>query len=287
MSYIRNFSPTQFNCFEYLPSVGNLGDTIILWKGSRFSGQKFFNNSFALCVEFKSLFSGATWSLVNIYAPCTQDGRQDFLHWFHDFDLDEDSDWLFVGDFNLIRKPVDRNKPGGNVQNMLDFNVVLNNLGLEEIPLSGNKFTWANGQINPLLERLDWFLASITWVTNYPGSAPRTLSRETSDHFLCVISVSTNIPQTKIFCFENYWLQHDDFMQVFMHGWNVPVAQEDKAKRIVAKFKNLRRVLRVWQANLSNLATVISNNKVVLMFMDTMEGFRDLTLEEWNFRNLV
>jgi hypothetical protein len=76
-------------------------------------------------------------------------------------------------------------------------------------------------------------------------------------------------------------------MQVFMHGWNVPVAQEDKAKRIVAKFKNLRRVLRVWQANLSNLATVISNNKVVLMFMDTMEGFRDLTLEEWNFRNLV
>jgi hypothetical protein len=72
-----------------------------------------------------------------------------------------------------------------------------------------------------------------------------------------------------------------------MHGWNVPVAQEDKAKRIVAKFKNLRRVLRVWQANLSNLATVISNNKVVLMFMDTMEGFRDLTLEEWNFRNLV
>jgi hypothetical protein len=192
-----------------------------------------------------------------------------------------------VGDFNLIRKPADRNKPGDNVQNMLDFNAAINNLGLEEIPLSGNKFTWTNGQINPLLERLDWFLASITWVTNYPGSAPRTLSRETSDHFLCVISVSTNIPQTKIFCFENYWLQHDDFMQVFMHGWNVPVAQEDKAKRIVAKFKNLRRVLRVWQANLSNLATVISNNKVVLMFMDTMEGFRDLTLEEWNFRNLV
>jgi hypothetical protein len=59
-----------------------------------------------------------------------------------------------------------------------------------------------------------------------------------------VISVSTDIPQTKIFHFENYWLQHDDFMQVFMYGWNVPVAQEDKAKRIVAKFKNLRRVLK-------------------------------------------
>jgi hypothetical protein len=27
-------------------------------------------------------------------------------------DMADDCDWLLVGDFNLVRKPTDRNKPG-------------------------------------------------------------------------------------------------------------------------------------------------------------------------------
>ena len=57
----------------------------------------------------------------------------------------------------------------------------------------------------------------------------------------------------------------------------------DKAKKIVAKFKNLRRVLRAWAKTLSNLASVIANNKSVLLFLDTMEESRDLSVQEWNF----
>jgi hypothetical protein len=56
----------------------------------------------------------------------------------------DDCDWLVVGDFNLIHHPSDRNKPGGNVQNMLQFNAAISNLRLEEIKLIGNKFTWTN-----------------------------------------------------------------------------------------------------------------------------------------------
>jgi hypothetical protein len=57
-----------------------------------------------------------------------------------------------VGDFNLIHIPSDRNKPGRNVQNMLDFNAAISSLRLEEIKLMGNKFTWTNMQFYPLLE---------------------------------------------------------------------------------------------------------------------------------------
>jgi hypothetical protein len=35
-----------------------------------------------------------------------------------------------VGDLNLIWSPDDRNKPGGNVNEMLLFNESINNLGL-------------------------------------------------------------------------------------------------------------------------------------------------------------
>jgi hypothetical protein len=91
-----------------------------------------FQNRFTLSIEFTSLISGSSWILTNIYAPCSMDGRADFLQWLNEVDMPDDMDWLLVGDFNLIRRMRDRNKPGGDVQNMLDFNAVISNLRLEE-----------------------------------------------------------------------------------------------------------------------------------------------------------
>jgi hypothetical protein len=99
-----------------------------------------------------------------------------------------------VGDFNLIRRPSDRNKSGGNVQEIIRFNKVISHLGLEELFLQGNWFTWSNKQASPLPERLDWLFASIPWITSYPVSTVTTLSRDMSDHHPYLISVNTNIP---------------------------------------------------------------------------------------------
>jgi hypothetical protein len=65
-----------------------------------------------------------------------------------------------MGDFNLIRRASDRNCPGGNSQDMLAFISAIGSLGVEELKLYGNKFTWTNKQQSPLLERLDWFFSS-------------------------------------------------------------------------------------------------------------------------------
>lgn len=81
----------------------------------------------------------------------------EFLNWLDGTEIPEDADWLIVGDFNLIRSFDDRNKPGGNVNEMLTFNAVISRLGLVDIPLKGRKFTWSNKQTNPLLEKLDCF----------------------------------------------------------------------------------------------------------------------------------
>jgi hypothetical protein len=47
----------------------------------------------------------------------------------------DDLDWLIMGDFNLIRRPSDRNKPGGNVRDMLSFNAPIHSLRPEELKL--------------------------------------------------------------------------------------------------------------------------------------------------------
>jgi endonuclease/exonuclease/phosphatase family metal-dependent hydrolase len=124
----------------------------------------------------------------------------------------DDVEWLVVGDFNLYRNPADRNRPEADIPEMLMFNEAISALGLIELPLKGQRFTWTNRQHPPLLERLDWFFTSANWTLSYPITSVSTLVMETSDHVPCLVSVSTAIPKGSIFRFENFWLQHDDFL---------------------------------------------------------------------------
>ena len=137
--YIRKFCPPAFDSFVFLPSVGASGGSLIVWKGRRFDGELVFQNAFAQSVEFTSLESNAVWYLTNIYAPCTPEGKIEFLEWFSNIDMPDDEDWIIVGDFNLIKKPEDRNKPRGNINEMFVFNEAISSLGLEEIPLHGRR----------------------------------------------------------------------------------------------------------------------------------------------------
>jgi exonuclease III len=156
-TYIKSFCPPTFDCFEYVASKGNTGGIITIWKSSRFSGHTLFKNHFSLKIELTSTFFGSKWILSNIYAPCTPEGRQDFRSWFNEIDMPIDQEWLLVGDFNMYIRQSDRNRNGGNIQNILDFNNAISNLRLKELKLFGNKYRWANKQKSPLLERLTGF----------------------------------------------------------------------------------------------------------------------------------
>lgn len=138
-----------------------------------------------------------------------------------------------------------------------------------------------------MLERLDWFFTSSSWTTQYPETFVSTLVMQTSDHWPRNITISTSIPKGKTFRFENYWLQQPSFLQTAQQGWQDPSNQSDKAKIITAKCKNLRKVLRTWQQNLSNLKKTLENVKTTLSLIEVFEEFRDLTLAEWNFKEML
>jgi hypothetical protein len=192
-----------------------------------------------------------------------------------------------LGDFNFIREPSDRNKPGGDVNDMLLFNEAISNLGLVELPLKGRKFTWSNMQQDPLLERLEWFFTSSSWILSFPSTFVYPLVKPTSDHVPCVIAIGTKIPRAKVFRFENYWLEHSDFKTIVQSIWNIPVGFTDSAKKINAKFKNLRRGLKFWAKNLPCLKKEIQRINEVIDFLDLAEEMRSLTIEEWNLRDIL
>jgi hypothetical protein len=127
-------------------------------------------------IDFESKHDNSEWFLTNVYGPCTPDGKQLFLGWLKSIEIPEEVDWLIVGDFHLIRYPENRNKPGGDLNDMLLFNEVISSQGWVELPLHGRKFTWSNKQSSPMLERLDWFFTSTSWTLNYPNSAAKALN---------------------------------------------------------------------------------------------------------------
>lgn len=161
---------------------------------------------------------------------------------------------------------------------MLLFNEAISALGLVELPLKGQRYTWTNKQHPPLLERLDWFFTSSSWTTCYPNTVVTALAMETLDHVPCLVIVSTDIPKGNILRFENFWLQREDFIAQVQSGWVLPYHVDDPAKIITAKFKNLRKTLKQWKQTLSALKECIHHTKLILSFMNILEEFRDPSL---------
>jgi hypothetical protein len=287
LSFLRKICPQYIDAFDFLPSVGASGGILIAWNSGLFIGVKTFSNSFVVTLDFSSRHDNANWVLTCVYAPCTPEGRTLFLNWFKNITMPARTNWLILGDFNLIRKIEDRNKPGGDLNDIFNFNAAISQLGIVEIALKGRKYTWSNMQPSPLFEKLDWVFTSSSWTNSYPTTSVKALDMVPSDHCPCIVSILTQIPKSKIFRFENFWLKHPDFQNVLSQCWNEPVSDSDKAKVLTAKLKKLRKRLREWQASLINLKTLIANVRVIILFLEILADHRDLGLHEWNFKKIL
>jgi endonuclease/exonuclease/phosphatase family metal-dependent hydrolase len=126
-----------------------------------------------------------------VYGPCSGDQRNDFIQWLFQLNIPPDEDWLLVGDYNFIRSLENRNKPGGNVNDMLIFNDFIRSQNLTELPIKGTKYLLSNMQEYPLLEKLDWFFTSLHWTTSYPSTLVTPQGKPTSDHIPCFITIQT------------------------------------------------------------------------------------------------
>jgi exonuclease III len=62
------------------------------------------------------------------------------------------------------------------------FNIVINNLNLRELELSGRQYTWGNNLQIPTYEKLDRILVSTDWELKYPKVSVYARTREISDH---------------------------------------------------------------------------------------------------------
>jgi hypothetical protein len=105
------------------------------------------------------------------------------------------------------------------VLDTLIFNDIIGHLGLVELPLKGQAFTWSNMQQDPLLEQFDWFFTYVNWTLSYPNTMVLPMAKITSNHIPCKVVIGTNIPRTSIFRFENFWPDHPGLLDSVQAGW--------------------------------------------------------------------
>ena len=95
---LRKFYPRRLNQFAYQHSVGNSGGILTIWNGHYFAGRVISQNSFQLTVELKCNFSNKIWYITNVYAPCSNEGRTEFVDWFLKLDSTIFELWIIMGD---------------------------------------------------------------------------------------------------------------------------------------------------------------------------------------------
>jgi hypothetical protein len=62
---------------------------------------------------------------------------------------------LIGGDFNILRRPSEKNNDRYDERWSFLFNAIIDGLHLREIKMSGRKYIWANNLAVPTFEKLD------------------------------------------------------------------------------------------------------------------------------------
>ncbi|KAF7839244.1 reverse transcriptase [Senna tora] len=136
--------------------------------------------------------------------------------------------WLLAGDFNQVTSMNEKLSHCLIIPGSEALSETINNLGLIDIPTSGNWFTWTNGRHGDDLvwERLDKCIVNTNWLNHFPDSWVEALPVVTSDHSPLIIHSHKSIhtPFKNPFHFEAMWLQHPQLKEVVHSAWQQPVA---------------------------------------------------------------
>lgn len=233
--------PNMLSSFVVSSAAGSRGGMLIAWHSNTLSLlTSTVPNNYCLSATFSSNVSEHTFSVTNIYAPSDHRESTTFLAQLAELPTDSDGPWLLAGDFNLIRSASDKNTPISNASLISAFNDTINTMDLLELPLSGCRYTWSNKRNNPTLVRLDRMFHNVAFGQLFPSSSIQGLTRPTSDHVPILATLSTDIPKSNHFRFENAWLINPGFLPFVLPAWLQVQTCSDAAANLTRRLKSVR-----------------------------------------------
>ena len=197
---------------------------------------------------FIKIDGGHSWRFTGIYGfPEVENKRKtgELLRALRD---GEEMPWVCGGDFNLMLWSME--KKGGNDFKFEEAAILWDALeycSLEDMNYVGYPYTWTNNQggVDNIQERLDRFVANLSWKERYDGSFVTHLEKRKSDHLPIVLSIRTKLtPDTgrtkkRLFRFEEIWTREEECGQVIEVAWM-------RGEDVLGNMAKATRELREW-----------------------------------------
>lgn len=209
----KTFLPRNLSdSFLFNSAAGSRGGIVTAWDPSTLSLESWISCRHTLTTVLSSTSSDHLLAVTNVYAPADHRDSRAFLEDLLELLPQIDGPWLIAGDFNLVRSANEKSNGLVHAPLVSAFNEAILALGVDELPLLGRRFTWTNGQPDPIMSRLDRVFVNNSLNTVFPSACLTALPRPTSDHTPILASLSTSIPKSSVFRFENCWLKHQSFL---------------------------------------------------------------------------
>ena len=171
--------------WECVPSSNAAGGLLCIWNNGSFLVDRRVLGRGFIMLEGTWIKENKRVFIINVYAPCELQGKRE--QWAELLQLKssyQEGLWCVLGDFNSIRHREERlssSQTVGTSSSISEFNSWISDMALEEVRSVGRKFTWCrpNGSA---MSKLDRFLLSDEWLSQWPDSTQFVLERDFSDH---------------------------------------------------------------------------------------------------------
>ncbi|XP_028056846.1 uncharacterized protein LOC114260849 [Camellia sinensis] len=130
---------------------------------------------------------------------------------------------------------------------MTDFDGLIDQLSLVDLPMLGRSFTCCNAQDGERWSKIDRFLLDSRWLEEY-SFKQWGLPRSISDHCPVLLKGDVRNWGSKPFRFINAWLLHPKFIVEVKKSWEEAVDPGWAGFRLKRKLANLRAHLKKWNS---------------------------------------
>ena len=270
----------------FAPCDGSRGGILTAWDHRFWSASGRIDLQYSITTTLSSTISNCDFTLTNVYAPSDHRLSNIFLAELRSLLPLVSGPWVIIGDFNLIRSADDKNNANLNRSLMDSFNLALDQISALEIPLLGRSFTWSNHQIVPVLARLDRAFVNVDHTLTFPNTSLASLPKPTSDHVPILLTMSSIIPISNIFRFENSWLHNPSFRPSVFPVWLQAPSCSDAAGKLAACLKVTRAAAKTWARRIRAPPQIIPNCTFIIELLDFLEEQRLLSPHESQARTL-
>ncbi|WMV38227.1 hypothetical protein MTR67_031612 [Solanum verrucosum] len=151
--------------------------------------------------------------------------------------------WLFCGDFNVTRYPMERSTGQRLTGAMSDFTDWINEMELIDPPLFGGLYTWRKGENHSTASRLD---NSHHWDDFFSQIRQSLLPSLESDHNPVMLTCGKLNLKKSYFKFEQWWMQVEGFREKVNDWWCSFSVNGTPSFILASKLKLLKGKLKQW-----------------------------------------